>query len=214
MTSTGFHQRREAPAFDVVVLAASLGGLPVIRQVLARLPIDFQAAIVTILHSGPSSPRLLASIFGESSALPVTYAENGMVLRPSHVTVAPPDMHLQFDRSRRCRLTKSAKISYARPSADVLLTSCAERFGERTLAAVLTGRLSDGAAGANAVHAAGGVVIAQDPRTCVAPGMPNATIAMNAATFVLPPIAIPDAIWSLVSVAGVREVLGLRRPAA
>lgn len=40
----------------------------------------------------------------------------------------------------------------------------------RTVAVVMTGELDDGGAGAVAVHACGGMVIAQAPSDCVAPG--------------------------------------------
>ncbi|CAA9332088.1 MAG: hypothetical protein AVDCRST_MAG11-2524 [uncultured Gemmatimonadaceae bacterium] len=60
------------------------------------------------------------------------------------------------------------------------------------LGLVLTGRLRDGAAGAVALRAAGAVVIAQDPSTCEAPGMPTATIAAGGADLVLSPEAIVE----------------------
>jgi chemotaxis response regulator CheB len=55
--------------------------------------------------------------------------------------------------------------SRPRPSIDLLLTTAAEAYGERLVAVILTGRGSDGAAGAVEVKNAGGVVVVQNPHT-------------------------------------------------
>ena len=50
-------------------------------------------------------------------------------------------------------------------SIDLLLASAAHAYGERVIAVILTGTGSDGTAGAQAVKAAGGTVIIENPDT-------------------------------------------------
>ena len=55
------HLRPKA-AYDVVALAASLGGLKAISQILEALPSDFPAAITVVQHLHPWYPSHMAEI--------------------------------------------------------------------------------------------------------------------------------------------------------
>ena len=82
-------------------------------------------------------------------------------------------------------LEHGAPVHFARPSADRLFESAAEACGP-VIAVVLTGSGSDGACGATAIRAAGGVVIAQDEASSAFFGMPHAAIERGAVDYVLP----------------------------
>ena len=73
-----------------------------------------------------------------------------------------------------------------RPAADVLFRSAARCFGAGVLGVVLTGMGQDGMLGAQAIHAAGGQVLAQDEATSVVWGMPRAVAEAGLAQAVLP----------------------------
>src|SRR5690242_4838516 len=60
-----------APPFDVVALAASLGGIEALRAVLAPLPADFPAAIVVVQHLSARYPSALAELLDRCTALTV-----------------------------------------------------------------------------------------------------------------------------------------------
>jgi two-component system chemotaxis response regulator CheB len=68
----------------------------------------------------------------------------------------------------------------------VLFESCADAYGPRLAAFVLTGANEDGARGLAAVGAAGGVTAVQDPAEAQHAAMPEAAIAAAAPDFVLP----------------------------
>jgi len=72
------------------------------------------------------------------------------------------------------------------PSIDRLFTSAALAMPRRICAVVLTGMGSDGAAGAQAVKAAGGLVLAESEETAVVYGMPLAAQANGKVDEVLP----------------------------
>jgi two-component system chemotaxis response regulator CheB len=84
--------------------------------------------------------------------------------------------------------------NFCRPAVDPLFRSVAEVYGPETLAVVLTGMGHDGAAGSQAVIAAGGSVIAQDEASSVVWGMPGAVVAAGAACAVEPLAKVGPAI--------------------
>lgn len=193
-------------AFDLVVIAASAGGVTVLKDLLSRLPVPFATPIALVQHLSPFYPSVLSEVFGWKSRLHTQFARHGERLRSGSVYVAPPDRHLVIGPQRRLELEDSPKCHYVRPAADRLFTSAAEQLGPRLLCVVLTGMGCDGARGAAAVKEHGGIVIVQDPATADADSMPRATLHSCSVDFVLPPAAIPSALTSLCGVIGTREL--------
>lgn len=194
---------RQDSAFDLVVIAASLGGTDAASRIFRELPVDFPIPIVLVQHlsrNGPSAavPARLA----RAARLPVAFAKHGQRLQRGHIYVAPARHHFVLRGTRVCPLgfvVDGPPINYAQPSAEPTFASAAEHFGARTIAVFLSGRLSDGATGAALIQRRGGVVIAQDPATCLAQGMPRAVIDRGDATFVLSPSGIAATLVSLVA---------------
>jgi two-component system, chemotaxis family, protein-glutamate methylesterase/glutaminase len=127
------------------------------------------------------------------------------VLEDGWVYVAGPDAHLVVTAEHRLRLDTGPPVHYARPAADVLLTSLAGAYGGSCLAVVLTGAGTDGADGARAVKAAGGRVVAQDRSSSEHFGMPGAAIATGSVDDVLSLSEIAPAISAFVTEMGVRQ---------
>lgn len=161
---------------DVVVVGASSGGLEALRILLADLPAPLGAAVFIVQHRHAQSGRLLSDLLGPVARLPVEPAEDGRPIEPDHVVVAPPDQHLVVERDR-VRLSQGPRENLARPAIDVLFRSAAVTFGARTIGAVLTGQLNDGAAGLHAIARCGGMTAVQDPRDALYPEMPAAALA-------------------------------------
>jgi two-component system chemotaxis response regulator CheB len=192
----GVHPER--PAFDVVAIATSAGGLKALTRVLAALPTDFPAAIVVVQHLDPRHRSLMADILNRQTKLRVKEAEAGEVIVPGTVYVAPPDRHVLVDPDGTLTLTQSELVHFVRPSADLLFESVAASYRERVIAAVLTGSGSDGAMGAKAVKEVGGTVIAQDEDSSEFFAMPSAAIHAGAVDFVLPLDEIAQALLTLI----------------
>src|SRR5688500_9037306 len=207
---------REVPfaAFDVVVVATSLGGREALELVLEPLTANFPAPVVVVQHMDAHAPSHLPEFLARRTRLAVKFAESGEPLRASTVYVATPGRHLVIGPDRRCVLSDEPPVRFSRPSADPLFESAAEVFGARTLGVILTGRLSDGAVGAGAIRRAGGVILAQDPVTCRAPEMPQSAIRHGLVHIALPPAALGAALCALVAVPGARALFGLETRAA
>ncbi len=187
------------PAFDVVALVASAGGLAALGSILSALPADFPAAIVVVQHLDPSRPSLLASILARHCGLSVREANHNDRLRPGSVYVAPPDRHLVVGPGGVLALTATEPVHHVRPSADALLESLGRSIGPRTVAVVLTGAGHDGADGVRAVKHRGGTVIAQDRPSSQSFGMPGAAIGTGCVDTILPLEQIAPALVHLVT---------------
>lgn len=184
------------PAFEVVGLAASAGGLNALTHVLAGLPPGFPAAVAVVQHLDPRHRSLMAEILGRRIALPVKLAQEAERLEAGHVYIAPPNRHLLLNADRTVSLTQTQLVHFVRPSADLLFESIAAGFRERAIAVVLSGSGHDGAMGVKAIRKMGGTVIVQDPRSAEFGGMAQAT---GTADFVLALDEIAPALQKLCS---------------
>jgi two-component system chemotaxis response regulator CheB len=185
----------------VVAIAASLGGMDALRSVLSALPASFPAAVLVVQHQQGGRVSRLASILDGCGPLPVSEAREGDRVEEGRVHLAPPDHHLLALEDGTLTLSSSPPEHFSRPSADVLFRSVALHFGARAIAVVLTGRLGDGSGGVSAVHAAGGVVLAQDPATARAASMPATSIRTGVVDRVLALEEIAPALVTLVTTA-------------
>ncbi len=186
-------------AFNVVALAASLGGLKAISTVLSALSADFPAAILVVQHLHPNFCSQLPEILSQRTALRVKPAATGDVLRPGSVYVGIPDRHLLVQPNGTLLLSDAPKMNFARPAADKLFMSVANTYKSRAIAVVLTGKGSDGALGVLSIEKHGGIAIAQDEATSEFFSMPRAAIATGKVDLVLPVNAIASTLIQLVT---------------
>lgn len=203
----------KVPAFDLVLVVASLGGLSAVSTVLTGLPRSFPAAIV-VAHHRPagSDDSAYAEILRRRSGVDVRIAACGDRADVRGVTIVPAGS------SARVRSDWSFELSprpQDRPnlSGDQLLGSAAAIARGRALGVVLTGRLSDGAEGVRALKRGGGRVLVEDPSSARAAEMPRSAIATGCVDHVLPLSRIAAALVALVMAPGGAELLAVPMPA-
>jgi two-component system chemotaxis response regulator CheB len=187
------------PAFDVVVIGASAGGLPALATLLAELPGTFPVPVALVLHLSPDRPSVLTDVLARYTRLRVRWAENGSKLTVGTIYVAPPDRHVILQSDGIVSLVQTPLVHFSRPSVDLLFESAARAFGRRTLAVILTGNGYDGSDGVRVVHQFGGVVIAQDEASSQYFSMPREAIESGGVSFVLPLAGIGSAVRRLVA---------------
>ena len=132
-----------------------------IRTLLAALPHDLPAVVAIVLHRGVHGIGLAKS-FSEVGALPIVEPVDATPATPGRVYLAPPDVHMRF-QAGCIHLDHEAKVHYTRPAVDPLFVSAAAEYGPRVCGVILSGNGRDGVAGLTAVHAKGGLAIAQRP---------------------------------------------------
>lgn len=147
-----------------------------LRGLLGCLPSDFPASVLIVLHTGPSSPGYMASILDRYCDLPVSYAKHGELVEAGKVYLAPADRHLEVVTPGLIYLSDGPKVGFSRPAADRLFFTAAKVFGSRVISLILSGGDCEGADGANAVVAAGGLSFVQEPNEAMVPSMPTHAI--------------------------------------
>lgn len=183
-------------ARDVVVVAASAGGLEGLMRLLRALPAAVPAGIAAVVHRNRFADGQLREVLQGCSSLPVVEPESGVPFEHGRVYLAPRDHHLMlahgaFQRSR------GLPLHHLRPAADALFTTAASACGPRVLAVVLSGGGFDGAAGCLAISRQGGMAIVQAPGEAHFPFMPRHAISADHVEAALPLARMAEAIATL-----------------
>ncbi len=185
-----------ALGLDIVVVAASAGGLQPLRSLLGHLPASLPAALFVVLHVPTTGGRTLPRILNRAGPLPAGTAIDGERIRLGQVYVAPPDQHLLIVKDT-VRLSRGPRQNGVRPAADPLFRSAALYAGARVTAVVLSGTLDDAALGSATVERLGGQVVVQDPADCDYDSMPRNAISATEHAIAVPTSALAGEVTRL-----------------
>jgi two-component system chemotaxis response regulator CheB len=167
--------------FPVVVIGASTGGPATVMRLAPGFTRDFPAAVFLVQHMPAAFTTQYAAQLAEFTSIRVKEAEPNETVQPGTLYICPGAQHLRIAPTGRIQLDgASGRINGYLPSIDITMETAASFAGAMTIGAVLTGMGNDGAAGAKAIHAAGGLVIAQDEASSVIFGMPAEAIKTGA----------------------------------
>ena len=202
-----------APARDIVVVAASAGGLEPLRTLLRGLPADLLAAVFVVLHIPATGGRALPRILDRSGPLPAAAATDGEHIARGRVYVAPPDQHLLVIKDE-VRLSRGPRQNGFRPAADPLFRSAALHAGARVTAVVLSGTLDDAALGSATVERLGGRVVVQDPRDTDYDSMPRGAISVTERPIIVSAQALARQVTRLAAGEAEPEAPGIPEPGA
>ena len=179
-------------AFPVVAIGASAGGLEALKLFFEAMPSDSGMAFVVIQHLDPTKHSLMAEILTRSTRMTVSQANHDEKIEADHVYVVPPGKKLLMDNGQLLLddLTKDKML--ASHAFDEFLRSMAAEQGERSICIILSGTGSDGSLGLQAIKAAGGLAMVQEPMEAGYSGMPLSAINTGLADYVLPVRSMAD----------------------
>lgn len=165
---------------EIVAIGTSTGGPDALQVLLPQLPADLPVAVIIVQHMPPGFTGPLAKRLNTVSEIEVREAENGDLVEAGKVYIAPAGQHIivghyrrNADLKTRISLSDYPPGSMHKPSADVMMTSVAEVFGQYSCGVILTGMGNDGLMGMTAIRDAGGVTIGQDEASSAVYGMPR-----------------------------------------
>ena len=182
---------------EIVALVSSTGGPPALQRILMGLSPTLLSPVLICQHMPAVFTRLFAERLGGLTGRVVKEAEDGEIVLPRHTYIAPGGRQLKIRRQGgdlALEVFEKRPEDRFAPSANYLLHSLAEACGRNSLAAVLTGMGDDGKEGAVALHAAGGLVLAESEESAVIFGMPKEVIKAGAADHVSDIAGITDLI--------------------
>ena len=180
----------------LVAIGTSTGGPQALQQVITRLPGNLPCGVVVVQHMPAGFTKALADRLDTISQVSVKEAEDGDIIQPGHVYIAPGSHHLRVREegsSRRIVLGQDPPVGNHRPAVNVMYDSVAP-IGKNLVAVIMTGMGCDGCEGMKKIKAAGGYSIAQDETTCVVYGMPKAVVDAGLADEIKPIQNIAQAI--------------------
>ena len=181
----------------ILAIGASTGGPKAVLQLLQEFPKDLAAAVLVVQHIADGFAPGFAEWLDRETGLSVRLAAAGDDLQTGVVLVAPNNAHMTV-QANQIVLEDSPPLHNCRPAVDALFHSLADHgLAAETVAVLLTGMGSDGAAGLVSAHKQGAYTIVQDEASCAVVGMHKAAIERGAATKVLPLEHITEVVCDL-----------------
>lgn len=186
---------------DVVAVGSSTGGPTALQMLLPKFPREIEFGIVIVQHMPIGFTGPLAKRLDSMCSISIKEAEDGDKIEKGLALIAPSGLHMKVYRNNpedgtkgNVKLDPEPSTATHRPSVDVLFSSVAQSFGNRSLGVLLTGMGSDGAMGMRMIKEKGGFTFAQDEATSTIFGMPRVAIEKGAVDKVVPIISMAEEI--------------------
>ena len=190
--------RRASPKDPkVLAIGASTGGIHALCLLLRALPRQLDIPVLVTQHLPGSFMSVLARQLELAASREAVVAQEGTVIAPGRIYVAPGEGHMLLHRSgarTSVRIAAFPTSSGCTPAVDPMLESLAQAVDGQALAVILSGMGRDGAEGAARLVERGGTVFAQDRATSAVWGMPRGVVDAGLASAVLPPEALAEEI--------------------
>jgi len=167
----------------IVGIGISTGGPPVLEKIFKGLKKDFKLPILVVQHMPPNFTKVFADRLASISGMCIKEAEDKEEIKDGCIYIAKGGFHLAVQSiagKSIIRVLDGDKVKNHKPSADILFSSIADAYEQRSIGIIMTGMGNDGADGILEMKKKDAVTIAQDEKSCVVFGMPKSAIEKNA----------------------------------
>jgi two-component system chemotaxis response regulator CheB len=158
------------PCRRVVIFGAAEGGYSVLLKVVPHLILETpRTAYVIVLYADPVHTDVFAKYLDQFSAVRVRRVHDGERMQSGVCYLSSGSEYVTFiqDGDDLALHVTEAPFPWRRGSINRLLFSASEVLGSQSVAVLLSGAGDDGAEGLSEVMDAGGVILVQDPKTCL-----------------------------------------------
>jgi len=177
------------PAFPIVGVGASAGGLEAFSSLLQQLDATTGMAFVLIQHLDPTHTSFLREALVKTTRMDIVEATHELRVLPNHVYVIPPNTSLGILEGCLTLTPRPEDSRVQHLPIDFFFRALAAERGSAAIGVVLSGSASDGTEGLRAITEAGGITFAQQPSSAKFPGMPESAIEAGVVDYCL---AIPE----------------------
>jgi len=184
---------QESPAFPIVGIGASAGGLEALELFLRQVPEKCGLAFVIVQHLDPTHKGILPELLQRATGMEVHQVRDNLKVKVNSVYVIPPNKDLSILHGVLHLFPPVAPRGLRLP-IDFFLRSLAEDQQEASIGVILSGMGSDGTLGLKAIKGRGGLVLVQDPATAKFDSMPRSAIASGFVDLVAPADQLPERI--------------------
>lgn len=163
----------------VFAIAASTGGPQALATILPLLRADLPAAFLVVQHMPEGFTKSFSERLDWQSKISIVEAEDHMPIKSGQVIIARGGIHMEAAGGENdphvVLIDKPSQLG-VKPCANIMMGSVAKNFKQKSIGVVLTGMGSDGTFGAQAIKAAGGIILVQDKESCTVYGMPRSVV--------------------------------------
>ena len=167
---------------EIIAIGSSTGGTEALSRVLPKLRPPLPPVLI-VQHIPVGFSKLFAERMNKECALTVKEADDGDIVKPNTVYIAPGGLHMAITKvgdMTKISCHMGPKLHGCRPAVDVLFHSVARYFTDGSaMAVILTGIGHDGAKGMQEMKQQGSPTIGQDEATSVVYGMPRAAFELG-----------------------------------
>ena len=118
--------------YKIIVIGASAGGVEALTTLVKQLPPDFPAAIFVVLHIPAHGTSVLPTILSRAGKLKAFHPQDGQVINPGQIYIAPPNYHLLI-KPGYITLACGPKENGHRPAVILYLGQPREYTGQKPL---------------------------------------------------------------------------------
>jgi two-component system CheB/CheR fusion protein len=173
----------------IIAIGGSAGSVEALKDLFDHTPCD-HASYIIIRHLPKAYKSQLKSVLRDHSQLRIVDVAGPVPVENNTIYIAPSEKTLVMNDGTLHLVPR--EVAAGNRAVDVFFESLAgQAIGERAIAVVLSGGGFDGTEGARFIKEAGGVVIVQDPDSCILRFMPLNVIESGCADFIGTPSEIP-----------------------
>ena len=187
----------DASPFRVVVIGAGIGGLEALQLFFAAMPAHRNLAFVICRQVHSEITDNLGALLRYETTMPVHHAIDGIRVEAGAIYLVPPQARMVLLKDRLVSFDDDEDGLSVAP-LDLLFHALAASEGSDAVALLLSGAGDDGLRGAVSVMRAGGLVVAQDPKSADVPDRLKALIEAGLASASSAPEAMPALIGRFV----------------
>lgn len=148
---------------SLLCLCGSAGSIASINKILSSLDKTFPIPIIIVVHQQEDNSRRLYKVFQKLIELDVSIPNDGTLIQPGNVYVAPPGYHIQVEPDYTISYSMDEPVHFSRPSIDVFLLTATRVYQEHLHVVLLSGSSNDGTSGLQQVEDNEGQIWIQDP---------------------------------------------------
>ena len=177
----------------IVAVGASAGGLQPIKELIGSIPDGSGMSVIVLQHIASEHETLLPEFLRKITEMPVSQIEDGIVIEPNHIYVAPGGQTLEFD-GLTLRFSSHKEAPGPRTVINGLFQSLAYHHRENAVGIILSGTGSDGTEGIRDIKEYAGMTMAQEPDEAENSSMPRSAIQSHKIDYVLPASKLGEAL--------------------
>lgn len=175
----------------VLAIGSSTGGPKALTEFFKNLDKKIMIPILVTQHIPVGFTKLLAESIEKASGFKTYEAEDGMIIEPGHIYIAPGQKHMCIGKGvpKRIVLSDEPPVNFCKPAIDVMLDSLSDIYKNNILTVLLTGMGTDGKMACQrlAEQSPSNVFLAQDEASSVVWGIPG-SVAKEGLCYAVAPL--------------------------